>query len=139
MPFRQELVQLDCLFWLCAGLVFLGTTWIASKEGVTCLLYNWQLLDNSSVVLFILPFLIQNTLAQRKQWKTIFILSIVNFVLSNRLSTWGVKYISSGLGAIIGAIPLWIVIITFRGERLARLTVMGLIVSLEVYVCFTII
>lgn len=66
-----------------------------------------------------------------KQWNTILILSVLNFVLSNGLSTWGVKYISSGLGAIIGAIfPLWIVIITFfRGERLARLAVIGLIVS----------
>jgi drug/metabolite transporter (DMT)-like permease len=66
-----------------------------------------------------------------KQWKSILILSILNFVLSNGLSTWGVKYISSGLGAIIGAIvPLWIVIITFfRGERLMRLTVIGLIIS----------
>lgn len=66
-----------------------------------------------------------------KQWKTILILSVLNFVLSNGLSTWGIKYISSGLGAIIGAIvPLWIVIISFfRGERLARLAVIGLIVS----------
>ena len=48
------------------------------------------------------------------QWKTILILSLLNFVLSNGLSTWGVKYISSGLGAILGAIfPIWIVIITF--------------------------
>ncbi len=66
-----------------------------------------------------------------KQWKTILILSILNFVLSNGLSTWGVKYISSGLGAIIGAIvPLWIVVITFfRGERLSRFSVIGLIIS----------
>lgn len=66
-----------------------------------------------------------------KQWKTILILSILNFALSNGLSTWGVKYISSGLGAIIGAIvPLWIVIISlFRGERLARLAILGLVVS----------
>lgn len=66
-----------------------------------------------------------------KQWKTILILSVLNFALSNGLSTWGVKYISSGLGAIIGAIvPLWIVIISlFRGERLARLAILGLIVS----------
>jgi drug/metabolite transporter (DMT)-like permease len=66
-----------------------------------------------------------------KQWKAIFILSILNFVLSNGLSTWGVKYISSGLGAIIGAIfPLWIVFITlFRGERIARLSTLGLIIS----------
>lgn len=66
-----------------------------------------------------------------KQWKAIFILSILNFVLSNGLSTWGVKYISSGLGAIIGAIfPLWIVLITvFRGEKMARLSILGLVVS----------
>lgn len=66
-----------------------------------------------------------------KQWKSIIILSILNFVLSNGLSTWGVKYISSGLGAIIGAIfPLWIVFITvFRGERIARLSILGLVVS----------
>lgn len=66
-----------------------------------------------------------------KQWKTILILSLLNFVLSNGLSTWGVKYISSGLGAIIGAIfPLWIVLITvFRGEKIARLSVLGLIIS----------
>ena len=66
-----------------------------------------------------------------KQWKTILILSILNFVLCNGLSTWGVKYISSGLGAIIGAIfPLWIVLITvFRGEKIARLSIFGLIIS----------
>lgn len=66
-----------------------------------------------------------------KQWKTIFILSILNFVISNGLSTWGVKYISSGLGAMLNAIfPLWIVIITFfRGEKLVRLAVFGLIIS----------
>ncbi len=66
-----------------------------------------------------------------KQWKTILILSILNFVLSNGLSTWGVKYISSGLGAIIGAlVPLWVVIISmFRGEKLARLSIVGLLIS----------
>ena len=66
-----------------------------------------------------------------KQWQAIFILSILNFVLSNGLSTWGVKHISSGLGAIIGAIfPLWIVLITvFRGEKIARLSILGLIIS----------
>jgi drug/metabolite transporter (DMT)-like permease len=42
-----------------------------------------------------------------------------------------VKYISSGLGAIIGAIfPLWIVIIMlFRGEKINRLSILGMMVS----------
>jgi drug/metabolite transporter (DMT)-like permease len=66
-----------------------------------------------------------------KQWKTIIILSILNFVLSNGLSTWGVKYISSGLGAIIGAlVPLWVVIISlFRGEKLVKMAIVGLVVG----------
>jgi drug/metabolite transporter (DMT)-like permease len=55
---------------------------------------------------------------------------ILNFALSNGLSTWGVKFISSGLGAILNAVfPLWIVIITFQGRKLARLAILGLIIS----------
>lgn len=65
-----------------------------------------------------------------KQWKSILILSLLNFVLSNGLSTWGVKFISSGLGAIIGAmVPVWIVFISiFNGERITRLAVLGILV-----------
>jgi drug/metabolite transporter (DMT)-like permease len=57
-------------------------------------------------------------------------LSLLNFVLSNGLSTWGVKFISSGLGAIIGAmVPLWIAIISFfKGERITRLAVFGILI-----------
>ena len=83
-------------------------------------------------ILYVSYFLFKKTpWPKGKQWKTILILSVLNFVLSNGLSTWGVKYISSGLGAIINAVfPLWIVIITiFRGEKLVRLAVFGLIIS----------
>lgn len=119
---------------LCWVSFFWGTTWIASKEGVK----HMPALQLAAIrqfiggLLYISFFLFKKTpWPKGKQWKTIIILSILNFVLSNGLSTWGVKYISSGLGAIIGAIvPLWIVIITFfKGERLARLTVIGLIIS----------
>ncbi|PIF61221.1 DMT family transporter [Flavobacterium sp. 11] len=119
---------------LCWVSFFWGTTWIASKEGVK----HMPALQLAAIrqfiggLLYISFFLLKKTpWPKGKQWKTIVILSILNFVLSNGLSTWGVKYISSGLGAIIGAIvPLWIVIITFfKGERLARLTVIGLIIS----------
>ena len=82
-------------------------------------------------LLYVAYFLLQKTpWPKAKQWKTILILSLLNFVLSNGLSTWGVKYISSGLGAILGAIfPIWIVIITFfRGERLSKLAVTGMLV-----------
>ncbi|HQE34304.1 MAG TPA: EamA family transporter [Flavobacterium alvei] len=119
------------LCWVC---FFWGTTWIASKEGVR----HMPALQLAGIrqfiggILYVTFFLYKKApWPKGKQWKAIFILSILNFVLSNGLSTWGVKYISSGLGAIIGAIfPLWIVFITlFRGERIARLSVLGLIVS----------
>jgi drug/metabolite transporter (DMT)-like permease len=51
-------------------------------------------------------------LPRGKEWIPILVLSFLNFVLSNGLSTWGVKFINAGLGSIIGAIfPLWLVII----------------------------
>lgn len=83
-------------------------------------------------ILYVSYFLFKKTpWPKGKQWKTILILSVLNFVFSNGLSTWGVKYISSGLGAIIGAIfPLWIVLIMlFRGEKINRLSILGMIVS----------
>jgi drug/metabolite transporter (DMT)-like permease len=66
-----------------------------------------------------------------KQWGTILMLSFLNFMLSNGLSTWGVKYISSGLGAIIGAIfPLWMVIIAlFDGKKLPQKEILGLVLG----------
>jgi len=43
---------------------------------------------------------------------------MLNFALSNGLSTWGVKFIPSGLGAIIGAmVPIWIAMISFSTEN----------------------
>ncbi len=119
---------------LCWVSFFWGTTWLASKEGVK----HMPALQLAGIrqfiggMLYVGFFLYKKTpWPKGKQWKTIFILSILNFVMSNGLSTWGVKYISSGLGAIIGAIfPLWIVLITvFRGEKIARLSILGLIIS----------
>ncbi|SHF87610.1 EamA domain-containing membrane protein RarD [Flavobacterium fluvii] len=119
------------LCWVC---FFWGTTWIASKEGVR----HMPALQLVGIRQFIAGFLYVAFFLYKKapwpkgkQWKTILILTVLNFVFSNALSTWGVKYISSGLGAIIGAIfPLWIVFITlFRGERIARLSILGLVVS----------
>ena len=81
--------------------------------------------------LYLSFFLLKKTPWPRgKQWKTIIILSLLNFALSNALSTWGVKYISSGLGAIIAAmVPLWILLINFfKGERITRLAVLGILI-----------
>lgn len=119
---------------LCWVSFFWGTTWIASKEGVKHMpaFQLAEIRQGIGGILYVTYFLFKKTpWPKGKQWKTIFILSVLNFVFSNGLSTWGVKYISSGLGAIIGAIfPLWIVLIMlFRGEKINRLSILGLIVS----------
>ena len=83
-------------------------------------------------LLYLLYFLIKkHPWPNKRQWRTILVLSVLNFMLSNGLSTWGVKYISSGLGAIIGSIfPLWIVIISlFRGQKTSWKAVVGMIVA----------
>jgi hypothetical protein len=48
-------------------------------------------------------FSYKRNLAQRKTMENNH-QSILNFALSNGLSTWGVKFISSGLGAILNAV-----------------------------------
>jgi len=97
-----------CFFW--------GTTWLASKEAVRHVPYALQiagmrqLLGGLCYVIFF--FLKRTSLPKGKDWGFILVLSLLNFVLSNALSTWGVKFISAGLGSIIGSIfPLWLVII----------------------------
>lgn len=119
------------LFWVS---FFWGTTWLASKEGVKHMpaLQLAAIRQFLGATVYISYFLFKKTTWPKgKQWNTIVILSILNFTLSNGLSTWGVKYISSGLGAIIGTIfPLWIVIISwFKGEKTSKWSVIGLLVS----------
>lgn len=130
---RLESIGLPMLA-LCWVSFFWGTTWLASKEGVKHMpaLQLAAIRQFIGAAIYISFFLYKKTpWPKGKQWKTIVILSILNFVLSNGLSTWGVKYISSGLGAIIGAVfPLWIVIISFfKGERLSKGAIIGLLIS----------
>lgn len=113
---------------------FWGTTWIASKEGVRYIpgIQMAAIRQFIAGLLYIVFFLLTKApWPKGKQWKTIVILAILNFTLSNGLSTAGVKYISSGLGAIIAAIfPIWVVLISFfRGERIAKLAVTGTLIS----------
>lgn len=67
-----------------------------------------------------------------KEWWPIIILSFLNFIMSNGLSTWGVKYISAGLGSIMGAIfPLWLVVIGLfvSKNKLPRNALIGLLLG----------
>lgn len=118
---------------LCWISFFWGTTWIASKEGVKYMpAMQLVVLRQFFGGIFYLAYFLYKKAPwpTQRQWRNILVLSILNFMLSNGLSTWGVKYISSGLGAIIGSIfPLWIVIISFfRGERISWKAVLGLVI-----------
>lgn len=115
LTIRQKGTKAKAIFALAIVSVLWGTTWLASKQGVK----HMPALEMAGIRqmigggIYLLYFFIKGS-----QWpraKDIFpliILAFLNFVCSNGLSTWGVKYISAGLGAIIGAIfPLWLVII----------------------------
>jgi drug/metabolite transporter (DMT)-like permease len=119
---------------LCWVSFFWGTTWLASKEAVMNMpaLQMVGIRQLTGGCLYVLFFLYTKVPWPRgRQWVPVLILSFLNFMLSNGLSTWGVKYISSGLGAIIGAIfPLWIVIITaIRGEKLPGVAIVGMLLG----------
>ena len=116
-----------CFFW--------GTTWVASKEGVRHMpgLQLAAIRQTLAGLLYVLFFLLKGVpLPKGKEWGPVLVLSFLNFMLSNGLSTWGVKYISAGLGSIIGAIfPLWLVLIGFFGNKTAhnRQTITGLVLG----------
>ena len=119
------------LLWVC---FFWGTTWIASKQGVKYVpaIQLCAIRQMIAGLLYLGYFMYKkHPWPKGKQWGIILILSALNFMLSNTLTTWGVKYISSGLGAIISAIvPLWIVIITmFEGFRMPRKAILGILLG----------
>ena len=96
-----------CFFW--------GTTWVASKEGVRHMpaLQLAGLRQSLGGICYVVFFMLKGArLPRGREWGVVLMLSFLNFMLSNGLSTWGVKFISAGLGSIIGSIfPLWIVLI----------------------------
>lgn len=106
-------LALVCLLW--------GTTWVASKQGVRYMpsLQMAGLRQTLGGLCYVVFFILKGTkFPKGKEWITILVLSFLNFAMSNGLSTWGLKYISAGLGAIIGAIfPLWLVVIGLFSPR----------------------
>lgn len=116
-----------CFFW--------GTTWIASRQGVKHMpaLQLAGIRQTIGGLLYVVYFLSKGRAWPRgKEWGPIIILSLLNFFLSNGLSTWGVKFISAGLGSIIAAtFPLWIVIINLFTARskIPLLALLGLLLG----------
>jgi len=123
------------IFALAAVCILWGTTWVASKEGVRHIpaLQMAGLRQLIAGILFVTYFLIiKAPFPKEKEWPPIFLLALLNFALSNGLSTWGIKYISAGLAAIMGAIfPIWLVVIGLftSNERLPRKAITGLLIG----------
>ncbi|MBK5271043.1 MAG: EamA family transporter [Bacteroidia bacterium] len=120
-------LTLVCFLW--------GTTWLASKEGVKRM-PALQLAGIRQVIagsIYVIFFLIKGMkLPGKKDWIPILVLSFLNFVMSNGLTTWAVQYISAGLGAIMGAIfPIWIVVIGLFSmkEKIPGKAIIGLILG----------
>ncbi len=119
--FKNRNTRFKALFALGLVCFFWGTTWIASKEGVKHmpafqLAGIRQFLGGSIYVLFFMSK--GRAFPRGAEWGPIIVLSFLNFFLSNGLTTIGVKYISAGLGAIIGSIfPLWLIIIGLFGKQ----------------------
>lgn len=120
---------------LAAVCVLWGTTWVASKQGVRYIppLQLAGLRQLCAGILYVGFFLFNKaSLPKGKEWRPILLLSLLNFILSNGLSTWGVKYISAGLAAIMGAIfPLWLVVIGLFSakEKIPTKAITGLLLG----------
>jgi drug/metabolite transporter (DMT)-like permease len=132
---RQSASTKNKAMWALVWVSFAwGTTWLASKEAVTNV-PALQIIAIRQLVggaLYIIYFIFKkHPWPKGKQWIVILVLSFLTFMLSNTLSTWGIKFIPSGLGAIMGAIfPLWLVIITmFQGKRLPNQAMIGLLLG----------
>lgn len=106
---RKAMIALAtvCFLW--------GTTWIASRQGVLHMpaLQLAGIRQLLAGTIYISYFLYKKApLPKGREWYIIGVLSFLNILCSNGLTTWGVQYISAGLGAIIAAtFPLWMVII----------------------------
>ncbi len=135
LTIRKRSTKVKAFFCLALVCFFWGTTWIAAKEGVR----HMPAIQMAGIrqffggLCYVIFFLAKGTaLPKGKEWWPIIVLSILNFMLSNALSTWGVQYIAAGLGSIIGAIfPLWLVIIGLftAKSKLKSKTLIGLLLG----------
>lgn len=115
-----------------------GTTWVASKLGINQMpaLQMAAIRQLIAGACFIIFFMIVKKLPlpTGKQWRWLLIMAILMFVFANGLSTWSLKYIPTGLSALIGALyPLSVVIIErifFNAKRITPLTLLGFVLGI---------
>ena len=135
LTIRKKGTKSKAIFALALVCILWGTTWIASKEGVSHMpaLQLAGIRQLIAGILYVGFFFYKGAaLPKGKEWIPILVLSFLNFIMSNGLSTWGVQYISAGLVSIMGAIfPLWLVVIGLfiSKEKLPRNAIIGLLLG----------
>lgn len=135
LTIHRKGTKAKALFALSTVCILWGTTWLASKQGVKYMpsLQMAGIRQSIGGLCYVIFFLSKGAkLPGRKEWVSIVILSLLNFALTNGLSTWGLQHITAGLGSIIGAIfPLWLVVIGLftSSGKLPSKAIIGLLVG----------
>jgi drug/metabolite transporter (DMT)-like permease len=123
---------------LSATSIIWGTTWVASKIGVQ----KAPALEVASIrqfiggALYVVFFLVikKLPLPTLKQLGWLTFMGILMFVSSNGIATMALKYVSSGLGALIAALyPLFVVLIEmifYKNKKITALTFTGIILGI---------
>jgi len=116
-----------CLVW--------GVSWVGTKEAVKYM-PTFQMVgirQTLAGLAYVLFFMMRGyKLPRKKEWYPILLLSLLNFMISNGLASWGVKLTTAGLSAIMGAIfPLWLVIILAArgGNRMPAVAWIGILIG----------
>ncbi|MBV7529806.1 EamA family transporter [Chitinophaga sp. sic0106] len=106
--------------------IFWGTTYMASSIGVRYLhgISLSGLRQGTAGFILVSIFLLRgNAIPNRAVLGKLFMISLLMLVGSNGLMTWSMKYIPSGLGAIISAtVPIWITLFSFILVQRTRLS-----------------
>ena len=132
LTIRKKGTRAKAIFALIVVCILWGTTWLASKQGVKFIPDAIQMAGIRQLlggICYVSFFLYKKIpLPKGKEWIPILVLSFLNFMISNGLSTLALQYkITAGLGAIIGAIfPLWLVVIGLFVSK-AKMPVMAII------------
>jgi drug/metabolite transporter (DMT)-like permease len=123
---------------LCITCVVWGTTWVASKIGVADIpaLQMASIRQLIAGICFIGFFMLYKKLPlpNAGQFGWLIVMALLMFVFANGLSTWSLKYIPTGLSALVGALyPLSVVIIEmvlFKSRNMTVLTFVGLLLGI---------
>ena len=122
-----------CLFAVC---ILWGTTWVVSswtvRQEVSALQVAAIRQIIAGTIMCIGLFWFHKGSIQWPPLKDTLLLSLLNFIFSNGLSTWGVKYIPGGLASIVGAAyPLWLVVIysLFFKKQISSLIWTGMVMA----------